>query len=769
MEQFPLIGLFTIAAISVSIVHAQETATVKDALARIITLEIPSPGYPVERTVAEAMRKALTPKATIVVAPAGQAPRRGSLRIHVMQAGTETSTGWFRLQLSAEGSGELTASHAHFLYTAFCRVRDEWASNNVQEFTQGRTASIRLSWLEGNDGMFASLPRFVRNYDPEATIQELARLGCSHVSVNVLASPTAYEEGPPGEIYPRFYASSPDLDQFVASDLTRGLYPPEYLQANLSLLKKNVALALAYGLTPGLTICSPRTMPEAFFAKYPYLRGARVDHPYRSYRPRYTATLSHPVVRWHYAQLMSAMMKEAPELGYLYLWTNDSGSGFEYVSTLYAGRNGGAYLIREWKSDESIARAAGENVLRYLRLLRNAASETNTRFRVITSVSWFGAEQDIILGGLGDRLDLYIQPADTANARRWPVIRALETKGSQLFGTARAATNYILGAPCPWLSRERLEAAVAPGVNNMAVTFDPPSLAPWSINREIIRAFQSDTKKTVDEIVESTARRWVGGNEATTLVRAWRLTDQAVRSFPDVPLYGNSWAFPLYRHWVRPFVPDISAIPEDERRYYEQHMIATFNNPTMIDFGADALWLLIDKEQAMSVVRTSDSLVWKPLDEAIALLDASLGRAAQGTSMHDVLQDQQDRLQGLRCYFRTLRNIAGWIAGVRGYMTASSRDAQMVMLSAVRSTIDDELKNAEDLLRLWNTSHTNFMPIASLGENWAFYGSNFGELLQKKIDLMKKHRGDTPSIDPNFMWRMGAECPVPPAEYLKYK
>ena len=768
MKQFHLIRYFTIAAISISIAHAQETATVKEVLGRIITLEIPSSGYPVERTVAEAMKKALALNATIIEASAGQTPRKGSLRIHVMRASTETSSGWFRLQLSPDGSGELTASHTHLLYTAFCRVRDEWASNNVQEFAQGRTAAIRLLWLEGNDGLFASLPRFIRNYDPEATIQELARLGCSHVSVNVLATPMAYEEGPPGEIYSRFYAGSPDLDQFVASDLTRGLYPPEYLQANLSLLKKNVALALAYGLTPGLTICSPRTMPEAFFTKYPYLRGARVDHPYRSYRPRYTATLSHPVVRWHYAQLMSAMMKEVPELGYLYLWTNDSGSGFEYVSTLYAGRNGGAYLIREWKSDESIARAAGENVLRYLRLLRNAASETNPRFRVITSTSWFGAEQDIILGGLGDRLDLSVQPSDTANARRWPVIRALETKGSQLFGNARAATNYILGAPCPWLSRERLEAAVAPGVHNVAVTFDPPSLAPWSINREIVRAYQSDTKKTVDEVVESTARRWVGDNEANALVQAWRLTDRAVRSFPDVPLYGTSWAFPLYRHWVRPFVPNILAIPEGERRYYEEHMIATFNNPTMIDFGADALWLLIDTEQAKSIVRRCDSLVWKSLDEALALLDVSLKRQTQGTIPCEVLQDQRDRLQGLRCYFRTLRNLAGWIANVRGYMTASSRNTQMAALSTVRATIDDELKNAEDLLRLWRTSRTNFMPIASLGENFAFYGSNLGELLQKKIDLMRKHRENTPFIDPDFMWRMGAECPVPQSEYLKY-
>jgi hypothetical protein len=37
-----------------------------------------------------------------------------------------------------------------------------------------------------------------------------------------------------------------------------------------------------------------------------------------------------------------------------------------------------------------------------------------------------------------------------------------------------------------------------------------------------------------------------------------------------------------------------------------------------------------------------------------------------------------------------------------------------------------------------------------------------------KIELMKKHRDDTPSVDPNFMWRMMADCPVPPADYLPY-
>jgi hypothetical protein len=718
--------------------------------------------------VAEAVRKDISPGAAIIEVRGKSEIGPGSLRIQISQSQPESSSAWYRLRLAPDGTGELTASHTHLLYTAYCRATEEWAGQDVSEFADGKTVSVRLPWLEGNDGMFAGRPRFIKGYDPEGAIKELARIGCSHVIVNVLAFPVAYEQGPPGEIYHRFYWSSPDLDQFVATDLTRGLYPAEYLEANLNLLKKNAELAVAYGLTPGMRICSPRSMPEAFFEKYPYLRGARVDHPYRSYRPRYTATLSHPVVRWHYAQMMKELMKEVPGLGYLYLWTNDSGSGFEYTSTLYAGRNGGAYLIREWKTEEAIAEAAGENVLRYFRLLRDAASETNPDFRLIAALSWFGAEQDVILGGLGEGLDLHIQPADTAKAETWPLIQGLEAKGSRLFASARATTNFLLGVPCPWWSHERVRAAVAPGTHEVSVTFDPPSLTPWNINREIVRAYQLGIPGTVDDIVEATARQWCGPDEAPSLVKAWRLTDQAVRSFPDVPLYGNSWAYPLYRTWVRPFVPNIQAIPESERAYYEEHVISTFNNPTLIDFSADALWLLIDREQAASIVRQCDSLVWEPLDEAIGLLDGSLKRQTPGTHSYDVVLDQRDRLRALRSYFRNLKNIAGWIAGVHGYMAATSADEKKAFHAELLATIDDELQNAEKMLRLWNTTGTDLFPLSSLGENWVMYGDNFGELLRMKIRLMKKHRDDEPFADPDFMWRMGPECPVDAAEYLQY-
>ena len=85
------------------------------------------------------------------------------------------------------------------------------------------------------------------------------------------------EPGVPTEYYNQFYTYCPALTQFVDSTLTRGLYPHEYLQANLNRLKKLAKLGREYGLKPGLLCFEPRTLPEHFFERYPTLRGARVD------------------------------------------------------------------------------------------------------------------------------------------------------------------------------------------------------------------------------------------------------------------------------------------------------------------------------------------------------------------------------------------------------------------------------------------------------------------------------------------------------------
>jgi hypothetical protein len=90
------------------------------------------------------------------------------------------------------------------------------------------------------------------------------------------------------------------------------------------------------------------------------------------------------------------------------VWSNDSGSGFEHTKSLYVGRNGGAYMIREWKSDAEIARAAADNILRYYRVLRDAARRINPRFRVITRLESFYGEREPLWPGLRDGIDVEV-------------------------------------------------------------------------------------------------------------------------------------------------------------------------------------------------------------------------------------------------------------------------------------------------------------------------------------------------------------------------
>jgi hypothetical protein len=550
---------------------------VRDALKNTTVIVYPAKGRPVDRTVAEALKE-LAPQAELrAVNDVNELKGEGVFRVAIadedLTGGPKkyglqipTDKEWMFVRLTPPGDGELVSSKPHLLYAFFCQIRDEWLGEDVATFTKGRLHTATFRWLGGDDGIFVFLRQSsVRHYDPESTVKELARLGCSHLSVNGLGVPFSYEEGPPGEIYYRFYNASPDLDQFVETELNKGTYPPEYLQANLNLLKQNATLALKYGLTPGLTICSPRSVPESLLERFPFLRGARVDHTFRSYRPRYTLTLAHPVVRWHYAQLMKQLMQEVPELGYVYIWTNDSGSGFEYTLTTYPGRNGGAYLVREWKSEKEIAKVAGENVLRYLRLLRDTASEINPAFRVIFGLGSFPVEGETILQGINDRLDLLVSLSDQLDPVKWQNEQALLKRGSSLLAGTSLVGNYVSGVPFPWLAHDRLEELISAGLDRASITVDAKSVAPQSINREVARAFQLGDSANVEKVIQEAATRWVGDKDAATLTEAWRLTDRAVRAFPGVVLYQESWAFAPYRLWVRPMVPDIAAIPASER------------------------------------------------------------------------------------------------------------------------------------------------------------------------------------------------------------
>ena len=493
-------------------------------------------------------------------------------------------------------------------------------------------------------------------------------------------------------------------------------------------------------------------MPEKFWKRHPYLRGARIDHPRESFLPRYSLAMAHPVVQQHYRELVRNLLREVPQLGFIHVWTNDSGSGFEFVTSLYAGRNGGPYLIREWKSDDEIARKAAENVLTYYRLLRDEARDVNHEFRVICDLGAFYAERKYIAPGLGNGLDAgafgSFEGAESAEERKM-----LKQAGSLLHNKLDAGSNNVLGVPSPYLLYEQLRAAVQSGATHLLINSTPRSLAPYDINGEIVRAFQQSADFDLETLLRESAHRWVGVLHSPDLVDLWKLSDIAVRSYPnDIPY--STFAFPWFRLWVRPFVPNIEAIPEPERGYYERCLLATFNNPARVDLNNDMLWDFLTVDEAGKKMEIIDRDVLTPLDQALTKMDALLQQSNLSAAAKVVFRDLQDRLRAARCFYGTMRNMVAWTESVHGFMAAGAEAEKNRFRLLCRAMVESELDNARSLLRLWSESTIDWMPVSRSQESLHIYDEHFGDHLRHKIALMEQHIDDEPYIDPDFMWRM---------------
>ena len=758
--------------------------TLHERLNSLAAIVIPLEDAAVARTVANDMLQRFAPGAVILTAVGhGTASNAATLRIviDIEHRSVATAT----LTLLADGAVELRASRPDMLWFAYADMTatllDTALSLPGELHAWTRTFAVLRPVF---DLLLTQWARGAEGFDRESHVRELARLGFTHVEVNGLAFPEAIERRTPGEVYPCFYTYCPALDQFVSSRLNRGAYPASYLRANLEVLKTNAALAAKYGLAPGLVCFEPRSVPDELLAKYPMLRGARVDHPIRSFRPRYNLSIGHPAVREHYEELVEKLLREVPGLDYLSVWSNDSGAGFEYTSSLYVGRNGGGYVIREWKGDTEVAEAAANNIARFMRLLRDAGRRVNPRFRTLLRLEAFWAEMDHLwpqfeegiaveassLCTRGWRLN-YTHP-NIPEAREIHLtalhnhfLPAEETPLADLRARASDAEFYfsagtsnnhepLLGIPFPWLVADKLRDMAARGVHGAACMggIAQPSLTPFNANQEMLRGMQSNAAIDVESFLLQTARGWVGADLAADLVEVWRCSDDAYRAFP-VPIWiYSSWGV-WYRLLTRPIVPDIEAIPETDRAYYETQLLATSHNRCRIDFRYDVGFDLVDPAHARFCVDVMDRDLFPILRRAERLLAAMRGRATDDVALA-CITDCADRMTGLRCWYRNQRNVAAWVAGVHGWLESDDAAVKADCKALLHDMVLDEIENTRELHKLWIDARTMWMILSDTGETTFVYDRNFGERLLRKIALMLGRENDDPRVDPDFQWRV---------------
>ena len=696
---------------------------------------------------------------------------------------------WMYIRSSQPEGIEMYVSHTWFLYRLTCRLVDEWLNDDIDVFSGGRMFQPAFKRLRpAYDSLLNNHARTAKGFDPEDHIREMARQGYTHVEVNGYAANFPYEKAAPGELLYLFYTYCPALDQFVYSKLNKGIYPYDYLQANLRKLVHSAQLAEKYGLRAGILSFEPRSVPEELLQKYPMLRGARVDHPLRSFRPRYNLTTAHPVVLEHYAEMLTKIVEAAPNIDYMAIWSNDSGAGFEYTSSLYVGRNGGGYVIREFKNDDEIAKAAAENIIRFMKTIRDAGRRLNPDFKCMLRSEMFYAEQDHLWDQVEDGIELetntlvskgfdadYRHPKydwakeftfsglfNQFDAREKPRKELLESKGSNAhlyFSPGSFWNMEPVKAPIyPRLLWEKLRDLHAQEASHIAglCGSTPATLAPYNINQEIIQTFQNEPNLPFEKILQRKADKWVGEANANCLIELWLQADEAYRSFPapvNVLAIWSTW----YRILVRPFVPNFEALSEEDRAYYEDFHLGHVNNRIRTDFRREINFEFCTPEYAGKCRAGITEHTLPAIAKAIELAESGLSKETGDASK--VWTHHLDRLRGSQSWFRSQRNIAAWIESVHGYVESEDPAKKDRCKKLVRETILDEKENAQKLLEHVENATTDWMIRSELGETTFVYGDNIAALIRKKIALMEGRENDEPHVDPDYMWRVpGINC-----------
>ena len=174
---------------------------------------------------------------------------------------------------------------------------------------------------------------------------------------------------------------------------------------------------------------------------------------------------------------------------------------------------------------------------------------------------------------------------------------------------------------------------------------------------------------------------------AGTLVTAWDKVEDALANMPYLPLFSN-FGFVWYRLWIRPFVPDIEAIPKQERDYYERFMVTMPNNSNMNDLGKDVLFQLVDEASGSYMADAFDREVLPRFNDALQYVDEQLAQHGPAPSFFlDVFRDLRERIRIARCWAMTQRNLCTWVKNVYRYLD-SEKDDEKAQCEK-KSAIDD--------------------------------------------------------------------------------
>jgi hypothetical protein len=398
--------------------------------------------------------------------------------------------------------------------------------------------------------------------------QQAARMkrhGRVQIDIGVLAQKATFELPPGGNDWHQYAAFNANLAKFLPHARIAPFYPAEWVARNRELLLGKAAILREFGLEAALSSNDTHYLPEAFFEKYPQLRGPRVDHPRRSRREEFTYCLDLAETREMIEWMTAEAKRQIPELKTILVHVNDSGTGLCWAENQYSGANGPEHCRRR-----SVGLRLRDLAEAYHRGAAKGGGEVDVRIggqlttpelddivRHLPPRTYLSGRDPLVVGGHGtsDR-DPAAMGITTMVLETYPVLGLLNPLAllatMEQFADPQIRT-FVFGTGLPWYYRadEPLETT--------AKLMEIAEASMAKPTRGLLPRFL--------KLRELTAR-WGGEKNADRLFDAFYLLDDAIRTKPQTGRYSTLYAGVSTRHITRPLLLRPEVLSPEEEAYF---------------------------------------------------------------------------------------------------------------------------------------------------------------------------------------------------------
>jgi hypothetical protein len=397
--------------------------------------------------------------------------------------------------------------------------------------------------------------------------RQMARLkpyGRVDISINNLAEKAEFEIPKGGSPWHEYASYNGAVHIFFPAPKLTPFLPDDFVLKNRQLLLSKSAILRELGIGATWRSTDPLFLPEAFFEKYPHMRGPRVDHPRRSLQQEFSACFHQKETVEMYQNMVNQLFKNVPEINSFNFNLNDAGSGLCWSDLGYTGPNGPA-----GEKDIPISVSA----VTILNIFKSAANQIAHHDIEITYGNMLTPDEvdDLVKN---EPENCYVQGRNAPPTKNmssmlltaWPV-RGIINPMQIMKSLSRTANNtperysFNFG---DWYSRgqERIET-IEKIIDIVEDSFKNPSV------EEV-----PDSLKAV-KLLRKWCVKWAGEGSAEQLFNAFITLDTSISKRDKIlpGFYVNLYYYGVsVRHITRPLVFAPQKLTPDEEKYFLPHV-----------------------------------------------------------------------------------------------------------------------------------------------------------------------------------------------------